>query len=113
MWFGEIDIPQEVISELETGRLVVFVGAGVSSDPPFSLPLFGKLTDQLAEGTKLKRWEPTADNKTSGKPQPIDRFLGQFEKAGVDVKARTRDILVGGHTKPNALHASVGKLFGS
>lgn len=113
MRFGEIDIPQEVISELEAGRLVVFAGAGVSSDPPSSLPLFGKLADQLAAGTKLKRWEPIAHNKNSEKSQPIDRFLGQLEKAGVDVKARTRDILVGDHTKPNALHASVVKLFGS
>lgn len=113
MRFGEIDIPQEVISELEAGRLVIFAGAGVSSDPPSSLPLFGDLADQLAEGSRLKRYHDSSDEKTQVKSEPIDRFLGQLAKVGVNVKERARDLLVGEHTKPNALHSSIVRLFGA
>lgn len=113
MRFGEIDIPQEIISDLEAGRLVIFAGAGVSSPSPSSLPLFGKLADRLAEGTRLSRHNSETDHAAHGtaKHQPIDRFLGRLVKDGVNVKERTRDILIGDHTKPNALHAAVAKLF--
>ena len=45
---SEVELPQAVIDAQTAGRLVFFVGAGASMDPPASLPSFKKLARDLA-----------------------------------------------------------------
>ncbi|HEY8753216.1 MAG TPA: hypothetical protein VIM40_06180 [Arthrobacter sp.] len=48
MWFGEVDVPRELVDAGRSGELVLFVGAGASIDAPSSLPSFDRLTKDIA-----------------------------------------------------------------
>lgn len=43
MIFADVKLPDEIGVALETGKLVIFAGAGVSAPPPSKLPLFNEL----------------------------------------------------------------------
>lgn len=50
MWItSEVEIPDELIDHLEQGKLVLFVGAGVSMQGKSNLPNFDDLVDEIAK----------------------------------------------------------------
>lgn len=114
MHFGRINIPEAITSELKDGRLVLFVGAGVSNPEPSGLPMFDELAKRIAEGTGKSQESREVSIECGQKAvekEPIDRFLGRLSKDGVKVKQLARSILVGTHTKPNQNHKNLIRLF--
>ena len=99
----EVDVPEAVIDAHRAGGLVLFVGAGVSVDPPSSLPTFVQLTEMIGveSGGVLSQ---------SDRERP-DRYLGELhEQHGVDVHRRVADHLNPAGSKPNALHEALTHL---
>ena len=48
MWFGDVEMPRELVNAQEAGQLVIFVGAGASIGHPSDLPSFGRLTEIIS-----------------------------------------------------------------
>ena len=106
MWFGlsgdrGVEVPDGLISAHSDGRLVLFVGAGASVDPPSSLPTFRGLTERLC--------------KESQEPQPgdgavLDKVLGDLKLQRVDVHQRVKDVIGHPGSKPNELHQAIAEL---
>jgi hypothetical protein len=101
MRIGGLDFPEEFLTPLRSGRLIVFAGAGVSMGPPANLPSFAQLTRLVSDGTGEAREEN----------EPDDRFLGRLHDRGVDVHARASDFLAKPEAKPTDLHLDLLRLF--
>ena len=105
MWMpGQVDVPEPVLLAQQQGRLVLFVGAGVSAGPPSSLPLFV----HLAKGIAGEAHAPLTDEVET---HP-DHFLGRLEASGVPVHARVKAI-VEQSVLPNRVHEALVGLFPS
>ncbi len=102
MRISGVDFPQPLLNALQSKRLVVFAGAGVSMGPPAVLPSFRRLAEQVAEGT----------GQSIGAAETEDRFLGRLEDRGTDVHRRAVDILRRNNPEPTALHLDLLRLFG-
>lgn len=99
---GGIEYPDEVIRALLERRLVVFAGAGVSMDPPTSLPSFGGLIREFEKQTGV-RCEPR---------ESFDSYLGRLKsERKVNVNAMVVEQL--SHPRPNENHLNLLRLFGS
>ena len=101
MKIADIDFPDPLLAALRDGKLVVFAGAGVSMGKPACLPNFEGLADRIAAGTGQTRQDA----------EPVDRFLGRLQHAGVDVHARAAQALSRGDLKPTELHRDLLRLF--
>jgi hypothetical protein len=99
MWFGGVDIPPELVATARSGRLVVFVGAGASIDPPSSLTSFIDLVEDI--GRRAGR-----PPKAHDRHQP-DVFLGELDDAGIDVHGLVAKAIDIEGSVPNALHRAV------
>jgi hypothetical protein len=77
-------IPDEVERARQAGELVIFAGAGVSVDPPASMPDFVTLARRIAEGRI--GWDDRHRDR-------LDRYLGDAERQGLDVQTRARNEL--------------------
>lgn len=53
MWFGDVEMPRELVNAQEAGQLVIFVGAGASIGHPSDLPSFGRLTEIIRDESEL------------------------------------------------------------
>ena len=95
------DFPEPMLNALRDGRLVVFVGAGVSMGPPANLPGFRELACQIAEGTGL----------TIDEYEPEDRFLGRLKEAGPDVHTIAAQRLLRNDPQPTELHRNLLSLY--
>lgn len=106
MWVTDsVNICDEVIDSLgNSGNngLVVFVGAGVSADPPSSLPTFDKLADQVSKAVFL------GDYDTSEDP---GEYFERLERQGLEVRNQVVSILGKPDSKPNSLHKAIACLF--
>jgi hypothetical protein len=102
MLLQDVDIPQAIIDARKQGRLVLFAGAGVSLDAPSNYPTFLKLAREIG-GTAY----PKPDN------EPVDRYLGRLQQQGLAVHERVRQRLSLPDSRPNHLHKSIVRLFGS
>jgi hypothetical protein len=94
---GEVDLPAAVIDAHAAGTLVIFVGAGVSKNPPSDLPLFDGLAEQIA--SRVAR-------PYDGHGHP-DIYLGRLEKDGVNVHRLAVEILSRPDSQPNANHRAL------
>ncbi len=102
MLFHEVDLPQVVIDAQKRGTLVLFAGAGVSMDAPSSYPNFLNLATELG-GTA----SPIEEHEL------IDRYLGRLVEKGIPVHERVKTRLSDPTSRPNHLHETVVRLFGS
>ena len=96
MRIGDVDIPAKLVEAHQTGRLVLFVGAGASIAPPSNLPTFQTLTEGIAA--------------ESGVPVTgqLDQFLGVLrEEHKVDVHARVAARIGAADSRPNTLHEAI------
>ena len=103
MYFGTLNIPDEILNAQADGTLVIFAGAGISRDAPSCLPDFNGLALQIGAGTSLPF---TLDPK-----EPIDRYLGRLEKKGVSVHSEAHQILTKENPMPNEYHKVLPRLF--
>jgi len=102
MRFQEVDLPQILIDARKRGDLVLFAGAGVSMGAPSNYPNFRDLATDLG-GTAY----PIEDHEL------IDRYLGRLVENGIPVHDRVKGRLSDPHSRPNHLHESIVRLFGS
>ena len=98
MRIGGVDLPGELVSAHADGRLVLFVGAGVSVAAPSGLPTFRDLARRIADDS---RWSCTEDDL-----EHADKLLGEIE-GDVDVHLRVRDLIGRAESQPNELHGAI------
>ena len=103
MWItSEVDLPSELVTAHNDGRLVLFVGAGASKPSPSDLPLFDELTD-LVYAQAVQPMLP--QDRESGK---FDVALGRLKADhDVDVHTRIGTIIGDDQSKPNDLHRAL------
>ncbi|PGT19558.1 DUF4020 domain-containing protein [Bacillus cereus] len=102
MWItSEVEIPDELIDHLEQGKLVLFVGAGVSMQGKSNLPNFDDLVDEIAKKLYVEKREIT---------EPHDYYLGKIAKTK-DIHQVARDVVHIEKSKPNPLHYAIPRLF--
>ena len=103
MWItSDVDVPLAVLEAHSEQRLVFFVGAGVSVDAPSSLPLFGKLAQQLAERART----PFVDNV------PLDHFLGSLPE-GFETHRHASELISRDGATPNTTHTALVRVASS
>ena len=102
MKIAGVDFPEPLLNALRDSRIVIFAGAGVSMGPPANLPDFGRLAEQVAQGTGLSIENGEAE----------DRFLGRLKDRGTDVHRIAANILQLGGPQPTDLHCSLVRLYG-
>ncbi len=100
MKIAEIEFPDPLSAALRNGKLVIFAGAGVSMGEPACLPDFEGLADRIAAGT----------GQTKQDAEPVDRFLGTLQHAGVEVHALAAEALSRGNLRPTELHRDLLRL---
>ncbi|MGG0240359.1 DUF4020 domain-containing protein [Bacillus rhizoplanae] len=102
MWItSEVEIPDELFDKLEQGKLVVFVGAGVSMKGNSNLPNFDDLVDYIANALYVEKREEN---------EPHDYYLGKIAKTK-DVHQIAKNLVHVDYSKPNPLHNSILQLF--
>ena len=101
MKIADIHFPKPLSAALRKGKLVIFAGAGVSMGEPARLPDFVRLAHKIAAGT----------GQTLHNSEPVDRFLGRLQDAGVDVHARAAQALSPGDLEPTELHRDLLRLY--
>ena len=99
MRLGGVDIPYELLEAHKDGKLVFFVGAGASVDPPAGLPLFLEMTRQITEQANHSE---EINEKTA-----LDVLLGKLEDGGVDVHEQVQRIIGREGSLPNDLHNAI------
>lgn len=96
-----VDIDDELFAAQDEGKLVVFVGAGVSVPPPSDLPLFRDLVIKIGGETV------EIDDHVE-----LDVILGRMEEIDkIAVHERCQEIIGNPASKPNPLHDSILSLF--
>ena len=98
MRLGAVEIPDALVDAHRDGKLVLFVGAGVSVAAPSNLPTFRGLVDRIAAESGRRC--------PDGGSSP-DQVLDRLKDDGVDVHLRVREIIGCGDSKPNPLHEAI------
>lgn len=103
---NDVDIPDSLIEAQENGNLVIFAGAGVSTQAPSNLPNFIKLAKDV-EGKFNISWDD--DN------EPIDQYLGKVcqsnQSAAISVREFIFRIFSSLESKPAKIHRDLISLF--
>lgn len=97
---NDVDIPNDLLAAARDGRLVLFVGAGVSINQPSNLPLYDGLARIIAQNL---------GEEYDGSLSP-DRFLGQLMQTHPLVKEQVRAITSSTQSLPNANHRALARL---
>ncbi|MFI9486954.1 SIR2 family protein [Promicromonospora sp. NPDC052451] len=106
MLLGGVQIPADLLTAQEEGRLVIFTGAGISISPPSGLPSFQGLALQVAH-TLQSRLNPTSDEWKS----QLDAFMDVVDEGeGVDVHRLVQRIVTAPASLPNANHVALARL---
>ncbi len=96
-----VDFPDHILSAFREKTLCLFVGAGVSMNPPSSIPGWGGLVDEIAHGFP--------GGRRQGEPE--DRYLGRMKDAGIDVHARANERVTRPDSEPNDFHSAILGLY--
>ncbi len=96
---GDAELPGDLVSAHADGRLVLFVGAGVSIPAPSGLPTFRELAQRIADDSEFPCNESDLE-----KP---DELLDRVASRGVDVHLRVKDLIEREDSGPNELHEAV------
>ena len=100
---GGVVLPHDLDAALREDRLVIFVGAGASFDPPSDLPSFMGLTADILAMTGSNDPPRT----------PYENQLGDLADAGVDVHSAVRQVIGKPGSAPNRWHNAIAGLFPS
>ncbi len=112
MNLGGVQYPQSLIGALESGRLVIFAGAGVSMGEPSKLPSFWELALNLAQGTGESPKELGADENNKTIFEPLDQFLGRIPLNPTAMREKAASETDNGNPH-NELHSSLLRVFDS
>lgn len=97
-----LNFPNEIRDAIKEDKLVVFIGAGVSMNPPTNLPDFNVLTSYISGNSPYKY------DKSIHKP---DSFLGKLEHEHINVREIASNFFKERDAQPNELHRNIVKLF--
>ena len=104
MLLGGVQIPADVLTAQEEGRLVIFTGAGISVAPPSDLPNFVGLAAQVAEMLQSPR-DPT------DWVSQLDTFMDMLDEGeDVDVHRLVQGIVTEPTSAPNANHEALARI---
>lgn len=92
-----VDVPEPLLDALQSGRLVVFAGAGISKGS--GLPDFRELLDAIAVRSGVEH-EP-----------PPDEWLGKLKRSGRDVHTMVEEELDLDGIDPSATHDALAAMF--
>ncbi|MEA5082017.1 hypothetical protein SDC9_59480 [bioreactor metagenome] len=95
-----VNIPDDILNALQENKLVIFAGAGVSIPEPSLYPDFKELADKIGRGSLPRKAN-----------DPIDIYLGNLKRLGVDVHRRAKRMLSNSKSKPTTLHEDLVNLF--
>jgi hypothetical protein len=98
-WIRDVNVPLELLQAARATRLVLFVGAGASMDPPANLPGFNALVTDV--GTRAGRPPTEADLERP------DVFLGDLVDDGVEVHNLVAKAIDLPGSAPNQLHRAI------
>ncbi len=103
MRFGQLEIPEAVITAQEEGKLVLFVGAGASIPPPANLPDFKELVRIVC------------GDKSILEDKPLDQVLASYREKGMDVHGKVQSLIKERMGQdgagPSELHKQIPRLF--
>lgn len=106
MLLGGIHIPEALLSAHQDGRLVIFTGAGISMDPPSSLPNFSGLAELVAN--KVGSAE---DPKSDAWKTQLDAFMGKLDDdARYDIHRLVKGIVTSPTSAPNLNHQALARI---
>ncbi|SPM41915.1 hypothetical protein MNAB215_4132, partial [Mycobacterium numidiamassiliense] len=107
-WFGEVEIPHELVEAQQKGELVLFVGAGASIGAPSNLPGFWRLAETIRDESELGPIIGSLDG------QALDEVLDKVDQDyDVDVHLRASKLLSPAASAPNGLHRAIADLASS
>ncbi len=106
---GEIDLPTEVLQGHADGKLVLFVGAGVSLDPPSNLMLFRDLARQVAE---LRHVSEVVKERFADRPDQLLGFLEDADGSRV-IHQLVAGLLTPAESEPNTNHLALIRIAAS
>lgn len=98
-----VNVPDDLLKQLEEEQVVLFLGAGISKLAPSNLPDFTKLTKDICKEAGVP-----FSNKLS-----LDYNLSKVVKAGYDVHQRVFEKINPPGSKPNEWHETLLRWFGS
>ncbi|MCZ2849811.1 DUF4020 domain-containing protein [Modestobacter sp. VKM Ac-2978] len=99
MWISDVNVPTELIDAARAGRLVIFVGAGASVDPPANLPNFRSLVREVGARAGTPPTETDLER--------LDRFLGNLDDRGIQVHDLVAKAIDQPDSRPNRLHRAI------
>jgi hypothetical protein len=97
---SDVDLPDKLVTAARAGRLVLFIGAGVSLNSPSNLPLYGDLARNIA-ATLGVEFDSSVDP---------DRFLGLLSSTHPSVKEQVKAVTGDERTLPNVNHKALARL---
>ena len=100
MKLSGIDFPSDLLTAVRDRNLVVFAGAGVSMGEPANCPSFKELVKKISANT---------NREINGEDE--DCFLGELQRAGVEVHSLAAKELTCGKPHPTSLHYNLLRLF--
>ncbi|MDD2857218.1 MAG: DUF4020 domain-containing protein [Candidatus Nanopelagicales bacterium] len=98
---GKVELPDAVLDAHAEGRLVLFVGAGVSMSAPANLPSF----EGLARGIANRR--NTSEEVMKQFETRPDALLGHLQKQGAPVYDLVAEVLANPDSRPNINHRAL------
>ncbi len=105
MIFQGIKLPSDVSIALARGELVIFVGAGISTPPPSSLPLFDGLVVNVGQEFGID----ISKNEVGIHGEP--NILNEWHDAEHDVHRAVEKIIGDSSSKPTELHRELFRIF--
>lgn len=99
VWIRDVNVPAELIDAARAGRLVIFVGAGASVDPPASLPNFRDLVEDVGARAGTRPTETDLER--------LDKFLGTLDDRGIEVHDLVAKAIDLPNSRPNRLHRAI------
>jgi hypothetical protein len=106
MLLGGVQIPADLLTAQEEGRLVIFTGAGISMAPPSDLPSFAGLALQVAQTLQ----SPLDPASVEWKNQ-LDAFMDVMDEGeGVDVHRLVQGVVTVPTSSPNANHVALARI---
>lgn len=104
MWVTkDVNIPRPLLDAAEEDKVVFFVGAGASFNPPSNLPSYEQLATRLAR---------EADKPLPRDNEQLDRFIGMLPD-NFNVHKRTKAIMEGDDSHCNSTHEAIARLASS
>jgi hypothetical protein len=106
---GDVDLPTEVLQGHADGNLVLFVGAGVSLDPPSNLMSFRSLARQVAESRHVSEVDA---ERFSARPDQLFGFLEDGDGSRV-IHQLVAGLLTPAGSEPNSNHLALIRIASS